>query len=315
MDGLALGRACTLIALLGLLAAPGTFAQSGGDAPAALRIVGADSMATFLRGWARGFERTTPGVRVEIESRGSSTGPPALLTGRAEIASMSRPMNDSEIEAFRTRFGHEPVAVVVAIDALAVFVHPRNPLSELSLPQLDAVFSAKPSCGGAEPALRWGDLGVEGEYADRGIGLYGPGPRSGARGYFRERVLCGERFRDTLRSKPGARSIAMSVADSPFGIGVGSQTGRVPGVKALALAPVAAEPYATLSAAEVYSRAYPLGRPLFFYLAPPGEQGRDPRVVAFVELALSPAGQSAVEKAGYLRVPEEHLEGQLQKLR
>ena len=107
----------------------------------------------------------------------------------------------------------------------------------------------------------------------------------------------------------------MSVAESPYGIGFGSRAGLVPGVKALALASAEAQPYATPSAGEVYSRAYPLGRPFFFYLLPAGEEGRDPRVAAFVELALSAAGQSAVEKAGYLRVPEEHLEEQLQKLR
>ncbi|MBW2272173.1 MAG: PstS family phosphate ABC transporter substrate-binding protein [Deltaproteobacteria bacterium] len=301
---------------MALLLASGASAQSGTAAGSGtLRIAGADSMTPFLRGWARGFERGRPGVRVEIESRGSSTGPPALLAGRADIASMSRTMNRSELQAFRARFGGEPVAIVVAVDALAVFVHARNPLNELSLQQLDAIYSAKPSCGGGAPALRWGDLGVEGEYADRRVGLYGPGPRSGADGYFREKVLCGERFRDTLRSKPGARSIAMSVAESPYGIGIASHRGQVPGIKALALAPGEAQPYVPLSAGEVYSRAYPLGRPFYFYLPPAGEQERDPGVVAFVELALSPAGQSAVEQAGYLRVPDEYLEEQLQKLR
>jgi phosphate transport system substrate-binding protein len=272
-------------------------------------------MAPFLQGWVARYEGATPGARVELESRGSSTGRPALLAGRAQIASMSRRMNDSEFEAFRARFGGDPVAIVVGIDAVAVFVHARNPLSQLTLPQLDAIYSAGPRCGGQARVLTWGELGVEGEYADRRIGLYGPGPQSGAHAFFREKVLCGERYQDALRSKPGARSIAMSVAESPYGIGFGSRTGLVPGIKALALAPAAAQPYAKLSAGEVYARAYPLGRPFFLYLAPAAEEARDAQVLAFVELALSSAGQAAVERAGYLRVPDEYLAEQRQKLR
>ena len=301
--------------LLPLLGLPAQSVAQAVNETATLRISGSDTMSVIVRGWAKGFERTRSGVKVEVEGRGSSTGPPALLAGRAQIASMTRPMNDAELEAFRRRFGREPIAVVVGIDAVAVFVSVRNPLDRLTLAQLDAIFSAEPGCGAAAAATTWGDLGLEGAFADRRIGLYGRGPQTGTYDYFRNEVLCGEHFREGLRSQPGARSAAMSVSESSYGIGFASRTGLVPGVKALALSAGDGKPYATLNAGEVYSGAYPLGRPLYLYTAPPGEAGVDRHVLALVEIALSTAGQSAVQKAGYLEVPEEHRAEQLRNLR
>ena len=275
----------------------------GTDDPASIVVAGSGyTMPRFTVRWAKAFE-SARGIRVVIERRGTSTGPPALLRGRAQIASMTRPMNADELEAFRFHVGYEPTAIPVAADAVAVFVNERNPLDRLTLSQLDAIFSKTRRCGAERDADVWGEVGLGGAWADRSIGLYGRRPGSGTGTYFRAVALCGGEFKDWLRVNPGGTSAALAIADAVYGIGFGSFVDRRPGMKALALARREGEPYATVAAEHVHSGAYPLGRHLYFYVSqPPGKPLPAP-LAAFIGYALSEEGQEVVEELGYLRVP------------
>ncbi len=269
------------------------------------RIVVAGSgytMPRFTARWAETF-RARGGARVEIERNGTSTGPPALLRGRAQIASMTRSMNGDELEAFRIRLGHEPVAIPVAADAIALFVNQENPLDRLTIEQVDAIFSTTRSCGAEGEAAVWGDVGVGGPYADRSIGLYGRRPGSGTGTYFRNVALCGGDFKDWLRINPGGTSAALAIAEAKYGIGFGSYIDRRAGMKPLAIAPHKGERYATVAAEDVYSGAYPLGRHLYFYVSGPADQPLDAALASFIAYALSDEAQAVVEEMGYLRVP------------
>ena len=87
--------------------------------------VGSDTLANLMTLWTEAFEKEYPNVKVQVQAAGSSTAPPALTEGVANFGPMSRKMKDKEVEAFETRFGYKPVAVRVAIDALAIYVHQR----------------------------------------------------------------------------------------------------------------------------------------------------------------------------------------------
>jgi phosphate transport system substrate-binding protein len=282
----------------------GSASLSGaGAVPEAIVVAGSGyTMPRFTARWAEAF-RASSGVRVEIERNGTSTGPPALLRGRAQIASMTRPMNGDELEAFRVRLGHEPIGIPVAADALAVFVNQRNPLDRLTIPQIDAIFSSTRACGAERDAAVWGDVGVGGPWADRSIGLYGRRPGSGTGTYFRNVALCGGRFKDWLRINPGGTSAALAIAEAEYGIGFGSFFDRQPGMKALSIAPRKGERYATVAAKDVYSGAYPLGRHLYFYVSQPPGQPLDRALASFIRYSLSEPAQAVVEEMGYLRVP------------
>lgn len=270
---------------------------------AAVRITGSGyTMPRFLEPWAAMFEEET-GTTVSIAGTGTSTGPPALLRGDADIAAMSRPMNDAELAAFVARRGGEPVAIPVAADALAVFVNGGNPLERLTLLQLDAIFSAERRCGPEEAISRWGEIGLDGAWRERRLTLYGRRPGSGTGALFRELALCGGPYRADLRINPGGASAALAIAEEPYGIGFGGRTDGVEGMKMVAIATAEGEPYKLPTRADdVYSGAYPLGRQLYFYVLGSGHELAAP-VREFLVFALSEPAQDVVEQAGFMRIP------------
>ncbi|MGB2256113.1 MAG: PstS family phosphate ABC transporter substrate-binding protein, partial [Spongiibacter marinus] len=95
--------------------------------------VGSDTLANLMTLWSEDFKRAYPNVNVQIQAAGSSTAPPALTEGTSNMGPMSRKMKDKEIEAFEAKYGYKPVAVPVAIDALAVFVHKDNPIEGMTI--------------------------------------------------------------------------------------------------------------------------------------------------------------------------------------
>jgi len=109
---------------------------------------GLDTLNNLMTLWAEGFQKQYPNVRIQIEGKGSSTAPPALIAGTSQLGPMSRSMKDSEIDEFEKKYGYKPTAIRVAIDALAVYVNKDNPLEQLTLQQVDAIFSKGRACGG-----------------------------------------------------------------------------------------------------------------------------------------------------------------------
>src|SRR5690606_16124487 len=152
--------------------------------------VGSDTLANLMTLWAEEFKRFYPNVNIQIQAAGSSTAPPALTEGTANMGPMSREMKDNEIEAFENKYGYKPTAIPVAIDALAVFVHKDNPLEGLSLPQVDAIFSSTLKCGHSEVVNSWGQVGLTGPWQRRDVQIFGRNSVSGTYGYFKETALC-----------------------------------------------------------------------------------------------------------------------------
>jgi len=122
-------------------------------------IVGSDTLANLMTLWAETFNSFYPNVNIQIQAAGSSTAPPALTVGTANLGSMSREMKDDEIEAFEDKFGYKPTAFPVAVDALSVMVNKDNPIKGLSLDQVDAIFSETLKCGASKEIETWGDAG------------------------------------------------------------------------------------------------------------------------------------------------------------
>ena len=118
--------------------------------------VGSDTMNNMMALWAEGFRKYYPNVRVEIEGKGSSTAPPALIAGTSQFGPMSREMTLGEIDAFEKAFGYKPTLLRVGLDALAVYVHKDNPIEGLTLAQVDAIFSKTLRCGHSGSIDTWG---------------------------------------------------------------------------------------------------------------------------------------------------------------
>ena len=150
-----------------------------------IKSVGSDTLNNLMTLWTEGFKKIYPNIQIEIEGKGSSTAPPALIAGTSNFGPMSRKMKDKELDEFESQFGYKPVALPTSIDMLAVFANKDNPIKGLTLPQIDAIFSKSRKLGLAEEITGWGQLGLKGEWANLPLSLYGRNAASGTYGYFK----------------------------------------------------------------------------------------------------------------------------------
>ncbi len=277
-----------------------------------LSSIGSDTLNNLMTFWAEGFSKQYPNVRIQVEGKGSSTAPPALIAGTAQLGPMSRPMKAEEIDEFEKKYGYKPSAVRVAVDGLAVYVSKDNPIEKLTLKQVDAVFSKTRKRGGKD-AKTWGDLGLTGEWASKPISLYGRNSASGTYGYFKEVALAKGDYKETVKEQPGSASVVQGVTEDRFGIGYSGIGYRTSGVKPLALSEKGDVYYST-SSEDVLSGKYPISRYLYvYYNAAPGKPV-DPLVREFLRFVQSREGQETVVKDGYLPIPGKVAAEELAKL-
>jgi phosphate transport system substrate-binding protein len=265
-----------------------------------LSSVGSDTMNNLMTLWGETFSRLYPNVKLQVEGKGSSTAPPALIEGTAQFGPMSRQMKPSEIDAFEKKFGYKPTEIRTSYDALAVYVHRDNPLDRLTLAQVDAVFSKTRKRGQARDAAVWGDLGLTGDWGARNISLYGRNSASGTYGFFKEHVLKNGDYKDTVKEQPGSASVVQGVTNDRYGMGYSGIGYKTSGVKAVALADKEGGTFSSGSYDDVVSGTYPLARFLYIYVNRAPGKPLDPIVHEFLKLVLSREGQEVVVKDGYL---------------
>lgn len=268
-----------------------------------LSSVGSDTLNNLMTLWAEEFKREYPNVNIQVQGMGSSTAPPALTEGTANLGPMSRMMKAGEIEAFEKKHGYKPLAVPVAIDALAVFVNKDNPIKGLTIPQIDAIFSSTRKCGAADNITNWGQLGLEGAWADRNIQLYGRNSVSGTYGYFKENALCKGDFKSTVNEQPGSASVVQSIATSVNALGYSGIGYVTSGVRALPLARKEGAEFVAATPENAVSGKYPLGRFLYVYVNKHPNEPLDPMIREFFRMVLSKQGQEVVVKDGYIPLP------------
>ena len=273
-----------------------------GGVSGTLSAVGSDTLNNLMTLWAEGFKNLYPNVKIQIEGKGSSTAPPALIEGTAQLGPMSRAMKSTEIDEFEKKYGYPPTQVRVALDALAVYVNKDNPIEQVTLPQLDAVFSKTRKCGLAGSIDTWGGLGNKGSWADRPISLYGRNSASGTYGYFKHVALCEGDYRDEVKEQPGSASVVQGVSEDKNGIGYSGIGYKTSGVKALRVAAKEGDPCVGTDAEEVLAGKYPLSRYLYVYVNRAPNKPLDPLVREFLAFVLSSSGQQTVVKDGYLRL-------------
>lgn len=279
-----------------------------------LKSIGSDTLNNLMTFWAEGFRGVYPNVKVEIEGKGSSTAPPALIEGTAHFGPMSRPMKSGEIDDFEKKYGYKPTGVPVAVDALGVFVHKDNPLQSLTLQQVDAIFSKTRKGGFDKDIVKWGDLGLTGEWADKPISLYGRNSASGTYGYFKEHALAKGDYKDTVKEQPGSSSVVQGVASDKYAIGYSGIGYITADVRALAIAADAKTAPIAADAAHAYSGEYPLARMLYVYVNVKPGTPLEPLRREFLRFVLSRQGQELVVKDGYYPVTARIAENALKSI-
>lgn len=278
------------------------YEKVSGEVSGSLKCVGSDTMNNLVALWSEGFKKYYPSVREGIEGKGSSSAPPALMAGTSTFGPMSRNWKPTEIDAFKDKFGYAPTVIPTSIDMLAVYVHKDNPIAGLSLQQVDAIFSKNRNGGAKEAITTWGELGLEGDWKDKPISLYGRNSASGTYGYFKKHALFKGDFKSTVKEQPGSSSVVQSVASDKYGIGYSGIGYKTADVLAIPLGVKPEGPLVAPEPANAYSGEYPLSR--FLYLSVNYKPGTDldPLRREFVRYVLSSSGQADVLKDGYLPV-------------
>jgi len=279
-----------------------------------LSSIGSDTMNNLLTLWLEGFKRYYPNVNIQVEGKGSSTAPPALINGTAQLGPMSRDMKKEEIDSFEKKFGYKPTEIRVAIDALAIYVNKDNPLTGLTLPQVDAIFSKTRRGGYKSEISTWGDLGLSGDWANRPISLYGRNSASGTYGYFKEHALFKGDFKDNVKEQPGSASVVQGITEDKYAIGYSGIGYKTSGVKALPIAFNQNDEFHFPDYENCLNNKYPLARTLNIYINKAPNKPLDPLLKEFLKFVLSYEGQEIVVKDGYLPLTKELVEKELKKL-
>jgi len=289
-----------------------------------IRLWGHPSLAAIAKRWQAAYALREPDIRIELHFEGSDVAMAGLYTGQADVALLSRRATASEIQAFEWVYQYKPARVEIltgsfdrpgSAAALVVMVNAANPLTALTLDQLNAVFSYDRARGSGAAIIIWGQVGLGGEWQNRPINLYSFDTDAGSGRYFREAALGGSRHlhwnrlrevKADPRRYPHAlaaanRTILDMLARDRYGLAVASVGYAGASVKALALAPCATCVPVAASRASVASRHYPLARSVSAYFHRSSEQPIDQRVEAFLRYILSPSGQAALgNDAAYL---------------
>ena len=264
--------------------------------------VGSDTLNNLMTHWAETFQRFYPNAKVQIEGKGSSTAPPALISGTAQLGPMSREMKGTEVDGFEKKYGYKPTAIRTSVDALAVFVNKDNPINCLSFKQVDGIFSKTRRQGGEDIAT-WGQLGLTGEWANKPLSLYGRNSASGTYGFFKEHTLKNGDFKDTVKEQPGSAAVVQGVTVDRYALGYSGIGYATAGVRAVPLTEKDGGKCVEATADNAYAGSYPLARFLYVYVNKAPGKPLDPLTREFVKLIVSREGQEGVVKDGYFPIP------------
>jgi phosphate transport system substrate-binding protein len=276
-----------------------------GIAGGSIKTVGSDTMNNLVGLWAEEFKKFYPGVKPEVDGKGSSNAIPALASGQAGFGPMSREPKKSEIESFRNRFQYEPTILPTSIDLLAVYVNRDNPIESMSFQDLDAIFSSTRKVGASSRATRWSAFIDQGPIARQSITCYGRNAASGTYGYFKEVVLGDGDYGNWVNELPGSSAVVQSVGKNLNGIGYSGLGYRTADVKVLSLSASAGEEPVAAIPENAYSGEYPLARYLYLAINYDQRTGLDPLRREFLKYVFSKQGQRQVVKDGYLPISAE----------
>ncbi|HQY59519.1 MAG: substrate-binding domain-containing protein [Nitrospira sp.] len=286
------------------------------------RVQGSDTMHALMRRLVSDFQSRQPKITIDLKAGGSAKAiaefiePPqpgriVVKEERAKqilLVSSSRELLDAEKQKFSSARGYEPLAVPIAIDAVALYVHKDNPLTGLTLDQADAIFSTARQRGYKHDIRVWGDLGLDHGWETAPIQSYGRDRKSGTRAFFQEHVLAGGEFKPTLHEEPGAASVILALSRDQLGIGYSGIGLQASSVRILPLAESEGMPLITPSAATVADQSYPLRRLLYLYLNKEPGTPLSPAVQEFLEFVKSREGQESVARAGFYPLPLDQVE-------
>jgi len=283
-------RTILAVILAVLVACGGGSGRRSSGGRALIQNKGSDTLVNVAQAWAETYKDVDSDVAVAVTGGGSGTGISAMINGTVDIANASRKMKTSELEAARAN-GIDPVEFVVGYDALAVFVHPDNPMDGITLSQLADIY------GDGGPTESWSDLDLAVPGCDSNeIVRVSRQNNSGTYVYFKQTVLgkTGE-YKLGSRDMHGSKDVVDLVHNTPCAIGYSGFAYATDEVKMACLSVEEGAACVLPSVASASDGSYPIARPLLMYTAgqPAGS------VKAYLDWILSDVGQCIILEKGY----------------
>jgi phosphate transport system substrate-binding protein len=302
----------------------------------AIRNCGNNYILALMKLWEDGFQKAQPRIRFETNLRGTETGVAGVYGNAADLGFVGREIYDIEDRAFQERFHYQPTVIQISSGSYAtmhktfslmVFVNKANPLSGMTMTQLDAVYGCERRRGAQEPVRTWGQLGLTGEWAAKPVHVYGYNLDTGMANFFRLAVLLnssqwnGEMkdFDNGRDAKGGVINagvyILEALAQDPYGIAYANVLFANPDVKTVALAAAAGGEFIEPTIENVWRRAYPITRYTNVVINRPAGRPVEPKIKEFIRYILSRDGMEAVVRDGsYLPLTRELILRELAKL-
>ncbi len=261
-----------------------------------IQNIGSDTMVNLAQAWAEKYHDVDPKVSVEVAGGGSGIGVAALINGTCDIANSSRQLEKEEEEKATAKYGGKhPTEHLVGYDALAIYVHPSNPITEISVEQLSEIYKE----GGK--INKWSDIGVTMPAGQDEINRVSRQNSSGTYHYFREAVVGKKNdFKAGSRDMNGSKEVVDLVGTTVSSIGYSGIGYRTDKVKVIKVAKKTGDPSIEPTIKTTLDKTYPIARPMFMYVPP----GAKPEVDAYLKWIVSAPGQKLVIESGYVPLPE-----------
>ncbi len=297
-----------------LAASTCVFAQTTPDKR--LNATGSGSLEQITELWRDGYRALAPGFELDLRPEGSSAAPKALTAGTTQFALMSREMKPEELAAFQAKMGYPPTRIAVAMDALVILVNKNNPIKELKVEQLDAIYSTTLFQGWPKAITLWGELGwATGSWSSRPIVCWGRPAGSGTRAFFEEVVMMGGKGRGDIKSAQEESGLNEELIANQAAIGYGAMSDVYSSLKAVPVQPKGGKTAIPPTVENVASGGYPLSRFLFIYINKAPGKPLPVHVAGFLEFALSGEGQKLLTNSGQVPLPDELLKLNRRRLR
>lgn len=278
--------------------------------------IGSSTVTMVFQLWAEVYKTKNPAVAWSARADGTVAAPKALVTGEAHIGLMTREMTPEELESFEKKFGYAPTRIATCMDAVVLLVNKNNPVKELRIDQLDALYTTSRKHGWSTDVATWGDLGVnKSVWASRPVLPLHRRAKSGTRKFFGEMVEAEGAPKPAIKNVNDILELTEALAANQGCIGYGSMSEVFSSLRAVPLIPLKGKTAIQPVVEEVATGNYPLSRFLYVYVNKAPGKPLDSAVEGMLQFILSPEGQALAKGNGHVPLPQDILELNLRRLK
>lgn len=288
-----------------LLAGCGLWAQ---DAPRLERPVAVCSydMEPLMLLWMDQLQTEDPQFKLDLRPNVATEVAKALIEGRSQLAPLNREFKPDELAAFNAKWGYPPTRMAIGVDALVVLVQKDNPLREIRIEQLDAIWTTSRLGGWPKDIRFWGDLGLTASnWRNRAILCLDRPEGDGLRDYFQQIITQGGNDKSSNRKSADAMSLVSELVANPAAIGYGSLGEVFNNLRTVAVVPLGGRNAVEASNESVATGEYPLTRIMYIYFNRAPNRPIEPTLLKFLRFLISPAGQKELAPMGFVPLPQD----------